>query len=69
MKYFLGLAILGLLFACSPSDMTDLQTESSAPFTIMSLDPGHFHAGLIHKSMYPELDSTISMSMHLKDQS
>ncbi len=59
MKYFLGLAILGLLFACSPSDMTDLQTESSAPFTIMSLDPGHFHAGLIHKSMYPELDSTI----------
>lgn len=59
MKYFLGLAILGLLVACSPSNMTDSATETKAPFTIMSLDPGHFHAGLIHKSMYPELDSTI----------
>lgn len=59
MKYLPVLVILGLLFACSPTDMTDSQTESSAPFTIMSLDPGHFHAGLIHKSMYPELDSTI----------
>lgn len=27
--------------------------------TIMSLDPGHFHAGLIHKSMYPDVDSTV----------
>ncbi|TXD80046.1 oxidoreductase [Algoriphagus ratkowskyi] len=25
----------------------------------MSLDPGHFHAGLIHKSMYPQVDSTV----------
>ncbi|WP_228527924.1 putative oxidoreductase C-terminal domain-containing protein [Pararhodonellum marinum] len=27
--------------------------------TIMSLDPGHFHAGLIHKTMYPHVDSTV----------
>ncbi|MEQ8808600.1 MAG: putative oxidoreductase C-terminal domain-containing protein [Imperialibacter sp.] len=26
---------------------------------IMTLEPGHFHAGLIHKSMYPVVDSTI----------
>ncbi|SMD43284.1 Putative oxidoreductase C terminal domain-containing protein [Aquiflexum balticum DSM 16537] len=26
---------------------------------IMSLDPGHFHAGLIHKTMYPQVDSTV----------
>ncbi len=26
---------------------------------IMTLEPGHFHAGLIHKSMYPIVDSTI----------
>ena len=25
----------------------------------MSLDPGHFHAGLIHKTMYPQVDSTV----------
>lgn len=27
--------------------------------TFMSLDPGHFHAALIHKSMYPHVDSTV----------
>jgi predicted dehydrogenase len=27
--------------------------------TFMSLDPGHFHAALIHKSMYPLVDSTV----------
>ncbi|WP_338223215.1 putative oxidoreductase C-terminal domain-containing protein [Algoriphagus confluentis] len=27
--------------------------------TIMTLDPGHFHAGLIHKTMYPQVDSTV----------
>jgi len=59
MKYSFGLAILFLVVACSPADMTNTETKSSAPFTIMSLDPGHFHAGLIHKTMYPELDSTI----------
>jgi predicted dehydrogenase len=26
---------------------------------IMTVDPGHFHAGLIHKSMYPDMDSTV----------
>lgn len=25
----------------------------------MSLDPGHFHSGLIHKTMYPQVDSTV----------
>lgn len=27
--------------------------------TFMSLDPGHFHAALIHKSMYSHVDSTV----------
>src|SRR5690606_27319139 len=34
-------------------------SESNSEITIMSLDPGHFHAGLIHKSMYPQVDSTV----------
>lgn len=25
----------------------------------MTLDPGHFHAALVHKTMYPQVDSTI----------
>ncbi|MBN3581849.1 Gfo/Idh/MocA family oxidoreductase [Algoriphagus aestuarii] len=42
----------------SPKESMDEQ-KSTAPIQIVSLDPGHFHAGLIHKSMYPEVDSTI----------
>lgn len=26
---------------------------------LMTLDPGHFHAALVHKKMYPQVDSTI----------
>ncbi len=26
---------------------------------LMTLDPGHFHAGLVQKTMYPKVDSTI----------
>ncbi|MEM9142465.1 MAG: putative oxidoreductase C-terminal domain-containing protein [Bacteroidota bacterium] len=26
---------------------------------LMTLDPGHFHAALVHKTMYPEVDSAI----------
>ncbi|MDP4838106.1 MAG: oxidoreductase [Algoriphagus sp.] len=28
-------------------------------FTFMTLDPGHFHAGLVHKSSYPSVDSSL----------
>ncbi|MBB6325710.1 putative dehydrogenase [Algoriphagus iocasae] len=42
----------------SPEESMD-EPKSKAPIQIVSLDPGHFHAGLIHKSMYPEVDSTI----------
>ncbi|GAA0877131.1 putative oxidoreductase C-terminal domain-containing protein [Algoriphagus jejuensis] len=39
-----------------------MKTETSeldSKVRIMTLDPGHFHAGLIHKSMYPSVDSTV----------
>ncbi|MFC3881485.1 putative oxidoreductase C-terminal domain-containing protein [Algoriphagus namhaensis] len=41
------------------SDFTS--TNSTSTIKIMNLVPGHFHAGLIHKNMYPEVDSTISV--------
>lgn len=51
------------LGSCGTSEMKDStnnQTpESDSEIRIMTLDPGHFHAGLIHKSMYPGVDSTI----------
>ncbi|MFN3999464.1 putative oxidoreductase C-terminal domain-containing protein [Algoriphagus sp.] len=39
--------------------MKNETSESDSKVRIMTLDPGHFHAGLIHKSMYPVVDSTI----------
>lgn len=53
-------AVLALfLISCSTSEMKSENTESDSKIRIMTLDPGHFHAGLIHKTMYPSVDSTI----------
>lgn len=49
-----------ILFQFCNAPKEKMNTEKSrAAIQIVSLDPGHFHAGLIHKSMYPEVDSTI----------
>ncbi|MDR7132519.1 putative dehydrogenase [Algoriphagus sp. 4150] len=49
----------GILLSCENKEHVSELPESNAEITIMSLDPGHFHAGLIHKSMYPQVDSTV----------
>lgn len=33
--------------------------ESGGKVKLMTLDPGHFHASLVLKSMYPQVDSTV----------
>jgi len=33
--------------------------EAKDKIKLMTLDPGHFHAALVHKTMYPQVDSTI----------
>lgn len=33
--------------------------ESKAPYQFMTVDPGHFHAGLVQKSMLDHVDSTV----------
>lgn len=45
--------------SCSSPEMRSEATDSDSKVKIMTLDPGHFHAGLIHKSMYPSVDSTV----------
>jgi predicted dehydrogenase len=53
--------LISSIYACSPSEMKN-STDQVLPdslIRIMTLDPGHFHAGLIHKSMYPSVDSVI----------
>ncbi|REG92798.1 putative oxidoreductase C-terminal domain-containing protein [Algoriphagus antarcticus] len=49
----------GILLSCENKETVSQAPESTSEITIMSLDPGHFHAGLIHKSMYPQVDSTV----------
>ncbi len=53
-----GAALLsGLLAACSsPEKSTHVARK---PVQIITLDPGHFHAALVQKSMYGRVDSTI----------
>lgn len=54
-----GATLALFLFSCNSSEMKTENPESDSKVRIMTLDPGHFHAGLIHKSMYPVVDSTI----------
>ena len=35
-----------------------LAADTRTPFRFMTLDPGHFHAGLVQKEMYPDVSST-----------
>jgi predicted dehydrogenase len=46
-------SILIVLTSCNVSN--DIQN----PVRLITLDPGHFHAALVQKSMYPDVDSTV----------
>lgn len=51
----LFIAILSMMMiGCQDQDTSD--TKKDALVTLMTLDPGHFHAGLVQKDMYPEVD-------------
>lgn len=51
-----------------------VMAQQAKPFTIVTLDPGHFHAALVQKTMYPNVNSnvfvyakqTADLDMHLK---
>ncbi len=44
---WMGMSLLGL----------QLQAQQSVK--LITLDPGHFHAALVQKSMYPQVDPTV----------
>jgi len=46
--------ILLILAACNQRKM-----PSKKPVHLITLDPGHFHAALVQKSMYEDIDSTV----------
>lgn len=50
-----------LCLCCGKKKETKKMTNKETPSKVklMTLDPGHFHAALVHKTMYPQVDSTI----------
>ncbi len=54
--WFMAFTLPFLLTGCQPSPKTENKLK---PFQIITLDPGHFHAALVQKSMYPDVDSVV----------
>ncbi len=65
--HFLSLAIAILFAACTGGNKQSAQSEETkSMFTgakgeikLMTLDPGHFHAALVQKSMYDQVDPVV----------
>jgi predicted dehydrogenase len=58
------LALLGIVAqqSCqSPTPPAEQPTADSATVKLITLDPGHFHAALVQKSAYPEIDSVVQV--------
>jgi predicted dehydrogenase len=56
MRTFILMAMMGLL---SRTQALPMPTDTSAPWRFITLDPGHFHAALVQKTMYPEVDANV----------
>ena len=53
-KYFYWIAIAVFIMGCTPK-------EDNTKVKLMTLDPGHFHAALIQKTSYKDIDNTIDV--------
>ena len=47
-----------LFMSCNDESKTTADTTEKS-VKLVTLDPGHFHAALVQKSMYPDVDSTV----------
>src|SRR3546814_10094527 len=45
--------------SCTSPGSNKAGMEQDGKIRLMTLDPGHFHAALVQKSMYPEVDSVV----------
>jgi predicted dehydrogenase len=48
-----------MLSSCTPTDKDAAATSELKEVRLITLDPGHFHAALIQKTTYPDVDSTV----------
>lgn len=53
----LSILVIGLMFSCHQS--TKGTKENNGMVQLITLDPGHFHAGLVQKKMYNDVDSVV----------
>lgn len=51
--------VSGVMAAMACNSGNDEKKGSTSDFTLVTLDPGHFHAALVQKSMYPGVDSNV----------
>lgn len=61
MRSIINYAVIILMFICiSCKEKNKITVENQMDkVKLMTLDPGHFHAALVQKTMYPQVDSTI----------
>ncbi len=61
MKYKILLLLSFLCLSCGEKKQRKkmVNQKIDSKVKLMTLDPGHFHAALVHKTMYPQVDSTI----------
>jgi len=61
MKYSITIALLLLFLSCGEEKSEEKAEMKEIPekVKLMTLDPGHFHAALVQKTMYSQVDSTI----------
>ena len=54
-----GLAVLSTACSNSAKPEADLKSRETAKFRLVTLDPGHFHAALVQKSMNPDISPEV----------
>jgi len=60
MRQFKSFVFISAIFFMSCNNQAVTESEKK-PVQIVTLDPGHFHAALVQKSMYPDVDSVVQV--------
>jgi hypothetical protein len=50
-----------ILLTALLSNAPAMQTDTLRPWRFITLDPGHFHAALVQKKMYPEVSPEVNV--------
>lgn len=59
MRKLLCCSLAAIVLSCSPKSTTEETQTPGKAVKLITLDPGHFHAALVQKTMYDDVDSTV----------